>query len=322
MATWFKVILNILLAVALIACSVVVTIYTDIFDKNKKYTYRDLEEAYETGYSKASAIVADLQTKIDELEESNVIKQQQIQNLQAQIKVLQDTISELEIDNQNKQTQITELQNTITQKNAEIDNLNAEIERLKTELEVYTNQELDFVYVTFYVDNEVYKTISIRKEGSILIDIAEPVKEGYIFQNWILNEAFVDIKNYIFTENTRIDAKFTREFAEVIINVTLVGYPEVNYGCEAGFLQIINNENNEFVYLEFNYDSRNIDSNETDNFYYFKGSKTIVYKIKVGSYKAYSAATLDSSCSSDVSDFEITSTEDNIYFNIVLTCTA
>ena len=67
MATWLKVTLNILLAAALIVCSVVITIYSDLFDKSKKYTYQDLQDAYDTGYSKASAVVSDLQAKIDAL---------------------------------------------------------------------------------------------------------------------------------------------------------------------------------------------------------------------------------------------------------------
>lgn len=314
MATWLKVTLNILLAAVIIACSVVITIYSDIFDKNKKYTYQDLQDAHDTGYAKASAVVSDLQLKINELEQSNSQKLQQILELQSETETLQNTNSELEIDNQNKQKLIIELQ-------SEIADLKAEIERLKAELEIYANQELDFVYVTFYVNNEVYETVSVRKEGSILVDIEDPKKDGYIFQNWICNGTIIDIKDYVFTEDTRIDAELTREFAQVVVTVTLVGYPEDSFSCSAGFLQIINNENNEFVTLFFMY-STNDDADESDYNYQFKGSKTIIYKLGVGSYKAFAGANLDSSCSSDVSDFEITSTEDNIYFNIVLTYTA
>ena len=183
MPTWIKVILNILLSVALVMCSIAITLYTDTFDKNKKYTYRDLEEAYETGYAKASATVADLQAKINKLE-------------------------------QEKQTIIANYENILTekdiQKEAEIAELNAEIERLKAELEIYSNQELDFVYVTFYVDNEVYKTVSVRKEGSILVDIEEPLieVENTIFAGWSNNANIVDIKTYNFLENTNLYAVF------------------------------------------------------------------------------------------------------------------
>lgn len=210
MPTWLKITLNILLNVVLVVCAVLFTIYTDVFDKYKKYTYQDLQDAYNTGYAQASAVVSDLQAKINELTESLTQKMQQVSDLQLQISDLQNENSELETDKQALEQQILELQNLVSQKDSEIADFKAEIERLKAELEIYANQELDFVYVTFYVDNEVYKTVSVRKEGSILINIAEPEskQENMVFAGWKNNDNLIDIANYSFIENTSLYATF------------------------------------------------------------------------------------------------------------------
>ena len=212
MPTWLKVTLNILLNVVLVVCAVLFTIYTDVFDKYKKYTYEDLQDAYNTGYAQASAVVADLQAKINELTESLSQKLQQVSDLQLQINDLQNKNSELETEKQDLEQQILELQNLVSQKDSEIANLEAEIERLKSELEIYANQELDLVYVTFYVDNEVYKTVSVRKEGSILVDIEDYQKDGYVFANWTDGENIVDLTSYTFNANTDIYADFLKKY--------------------------------------------------------------------------------------------------------------
>lgn len=70
----------------------------------------------------------------------------------------------------------------------------------------------NFVYVTFYVDDEIYKTIIIGKKTSISISIEEPTttKQNMIFAGWYYNDNLIDIANYSFSENSELYAKFEK----------------------------------------------------------------------------------------------------------------
>lgn len=94
MSTWLKVTLNILLGLILIAVSVIFTLYTDTFDKHKRYTYDDLQEAHNIGYEKASTTITELQAKIKELEDLITLNDSNITEFQEEISKLK---SELEI---------------------------------------------------------------------------------------------------------------------------------------------------------------------------------------------------------------------------------
>lgn len=85
MRTWIKVTLNIILALALIVASVIFTIYTDTFDKHKRYTYDDLQDAYNIGYEKSSTTITELQTKIQSLEDMIQLKDGNEAKYQAEI---------------------------------------------------------------------------------------------------------------------------------------------------------------------------------------------------------------------------------------------
>lgn len=221
MPTWLKVTLNILLNIVLVVCAVLFTIYTDVFDKYKKYTYQDLQDAYNTGYAQASAMMADLQTKINELTESLSQKLQQVSDLQLQINDLQNQNSELETEKQDLEQQILDLQDIISQKDVEIADLKAEIERLNAELEIYANQDLDYVMVVFLVEGEIYEEITVRKSGSILIDITEPEDstKNRHFWGWAVNDEIIDITTYEFTENTVLKAVFSTGFINIILKI-------------------------------------------------------------------------------------------------------
>ena len=70
----------------------------------------------------------------------------------------------------------------------------------------------DYVTVTFLVDNETFKTVSVLIHDSLTeSDVSKPTKEDYSFINWYLDENFetpLNVKTTTFSENTNIYAKF------------------------------------------------------------------------------------------------------------------
>lgn len=306
MATWLKVTLNIFLAAVLVACSVVLTLYSDLFDKDKKYTYNDLQEAYNTGYAKASAVVADLQSKINELETSNSLKTEQIIDLQAQIEALQNTNSQLEIDKQALEQQVLELQNIIAQKDLEIADLKAEIERLKEELEVYLTVE-EYITVSFYSEGELFKTMSVRKGGSILIDVEDP--ENYKrFYGWSNGSDIVDISTYQFNENTVLTAVYYN--AKCVVNVSFENpgqHPEgtgsTGTMCDVKISGGVAEQSYSYMFL--------YGSTESITFNY----------MATGNYDLIVGASLGYTATADIEQFEISGINDIVTINITVSYT-
>jgi len=76
--------------------------------------------------------------------------------------------------------------------------------------------ELDKHTVSFVVDNQIYQKISI-KEGSY-IDILpdNPIKEGYRFVGWLLDDAFFNFENPIESDLT-LSAKFVIKYDGSIV---------------------------------------------------------------------------------------------------------
>ena len=210
MAKWLKITLISLIIALFILVSVWFLFFSGILDKTKKYSYDDLMDMYNIGYNNGTKTVVELNNRITNLELSIESKNQIIVELQTEIVNNEQIISNLGNANSELNSTIEILNNQIENLQTEIVSLNDLIERLRSELLEYQNTT-EMVYVSFYVDESIYKSYGVRLNGSILLDIEEPVKDGYSFVGWMKNSEFIDISTYSFVEDTRLDAKFAME---------------------------------------------------------------------------------------------------------------
>lgn len=198
MAKWLKITIISLLISVLIGASVWLIFFSGYLDKSKKYSYDDLQDMYNAGVADTSKKIVILQAQIDDL---NV----QIELKNNRIKDLQDLITSLSEENERipgLEKEIEDLQKD----NADLVSL---VNRLRAELDIYCNDLPNRVIVTFYKDDNVYKELSIRENGSIFVEVPEPTKDGYIFDGWSLNNEIIDITTYSFTQDERLDAVFS-----------------------------------------------------------------------------------------------------------------
>jgi len=190
MAKWLKIVIISILITTLLGLFTWFIFFSGILDKNKKYTYQDLQDMYNSGYAEGAANNAILQTRITTLE--------------VQISNLRSIIAELNEEN----IRIPGLESDIETLQIEKQQLLARIEELESELLQYYNDLPDRVIVSFYVDNQLYLEYSIRKNGSVLLNVEEPGKVGYLFDGWSLNDNVIDITSHSFADDTRLDATF------------------------------------------------------------------------------------------------------------------
>ena len=230
MKIWLRILVGILV-VSLIGLAVWFFFFSGYLDKNKKYTYQDLQDMYDSGYADGSKKATDLQLEINELnvvilelEDEISAKNTRITQLETQLTNANAENEILTSDIENLETEIAELTEENTQLKAEIESLKARIRQLQEELLVYQTPQTK-VNVSFYADNDLIETLAVRENGSILLDIEVPEKENYIFDGWTLNNEVIDITTYQFTEDVDLIAKY------VIDEVTLVGMAQNSLLC-------------------------------------------------------------------------------------------
>ncbi len=197
MSKWLKITIAIILTVAILGMSIWFIFFSGILDKTKKYSYQDIQDMYDAGFVDGSKRVTDLQLQIDELNG-------QIELNYNRITELQDLARSLSSENSRIPGLETEIENLRVEKAELLDLVN----RLQAELEIYCNDLPNRVIVTFYKDNNVYKELSIRENGSVLVEVPTPIKDGYLFNGWSLNNEIIDITTYSFTQDERLDAVF------------------------------------------------------------------------------------------------------------------
>ena len=158
-----------------------------------------------------------------------------IAQLDDKIDNLENQIAELETSSDNKDTQITDLQNQITTLNKD-----------KTALEESLNYYKDYIsnledaenaVITLEVDDKVYALFTMFK-GSTMFDISIPESVDYEFNCWTVNGEQVDLQGYVINENTTFVADLTHSYdisfvvdgvtvkTERVIEDTLITPPE------------------------------------------------------------------------------------------------
>ena len=71
--------------------------------------------------------------------------------------------------------------------------------------------------VVFNVEGERFATAKVKDGEKITINLADPVKEGFVFDGWMLGEELVDLAEYVVTK----DVQFNAKFSEAAINPNL-----------------------------------------------------------------------------------------------------
>ncbi len=235
MAKWLKITIISILIALILGVSAWFIFFSGYLDKSKRYTYNDLMDMYDAGYAEGTKNTASLQTRISALEVQITVNNARITELQTQLSEanqrneiipdLEQQIDYLETINDTLEFQVITLTTqveSLTEENSVIpdlrqsiseletlsEQLSTEIERLKAELEIYNNNVEEMVYIDFYNENQLHRTVAIRKNGSILIDIEVPTKDGYDFVGWTINNEVVDITVYVFIEDVDLYAKF------------------------------------------------------------------------------------------------------------------
>lgn len=158
-----------------------------------------------------------------------------IAQLNDKIDNLENQIADLETSSDNKDTQIADLQKQITALNKD-----------KTALEESLNYYKDYIsnledaenaVITLEVDDKVYALFTMFK-GSTMFDIQIPESVDYEFNCWTVNGEQVDLQGYVINENTTFVADLTHGYdisfvvdgvtvkTERVIEDTLITPPE------------------------------------------------------------------------------------------------
>lgn len=161
------------------------------------YTKEQMDEAYQTGYNDGLTNEQDYIYQINEL-------LTKIKELEADI----DLYKPLAEENPELKNQIIILQSNIKE-------LEERISLLEAELEYYKDLENEnLIFIKFFVDDEIYRTIALNSGETITDDVTNPIKENYIFNGWkTKNNEIIDIYKTTFNENTEIFAEF-KKFAD------------------------------------------------------------------------------------------------------------
>lgn len=120
------------------------------------------------------------------------------------------------LDLKNKIETLTIEKNKLAEdKNKEIEELNSQIETLKTSLNEYKTllesiQNEDFHIVTF--DNDENLSFQIVLKNDFAKVPTTPVKQGYIFSGWMIENEIVDVATYQITQNITFVAKFEKSY--------------------------------------------------------------------------------------------------------------
>lgn len=152
--------------------------------------------------------IVNLQNVNTQLENTNTLHLNTIASLNSQISNLNQQISDITYQTQNSSSTISAL--------------NAKIEELEASVLYYENyisslESGNQVVATFEYDGSVYNIQMVNKGSTVAVSVPEDT-QYIVFNGWTVDGLFIDLENYIITENTKIVADLTYKY-DVVFKV-------------------------------------------------------------------------------------------------------
>ena len=209
----------------------------------------------------SSAIVSSLNAKIAELENSVAYYEQYIASLESGEQVVatfefNGSVYNIQIVNKNDIVTVTPptsteyvIFNFWTVNGEQVD---LSTFKITTNTKFIADVTLKFD-AKFMVDNTEYDSQIVVENGYASLP-ANPVKEGYEFDGWIISgEKIVDVNSYKITQNTTFTAKFTQiHTVTYMYENDIIGTEQVRNGNNAVGIEVENTPYKEFNGWSFN----------------------------------------------------------------------
>lgn len=236
----------------------------------------------------SSAIVSSLNAKIAELENSVAYYEQYIASLESGEQVVatfefNGSVYNIQIVNKNDIVTVTAptsteyvIFNFWTVNGEQVD---LSTFKITTNTKFVADVTLKFD-AKFIVDNTEYDSQIVVENGYATLP-ANPVKEGYEFDGWIISgEKIVDVNSYKITQNTTFTAKFTQiHTVTYMYENDIIGTEQVRNGNSAEGIEVENTPYKEFNGWTFNDTLINISTYKITSSIVLKAN--IIYKYDV-----------------------------------------